>query len=363
MYLKTLTELDGISGNEETVSSYIMDICNPFLDLSRDSMYIDKLGNLIIFKKGTMNHRDKNDRNFRVMLCSHMDEIGLLITGHTDKGALRFRPVGAIDVKILPGMCLAVGEKHLSGVVGLKPLHLKKKEEGDKQIECKDLYIDIGAATKEEALAAVGKGEYAGFISEYEEYGKNRVKSKALDDRSGCCVLIEILKEHFEFDLYLCFSVQEEIGLRGAETAAYVIEPDIAVIVEGTTCSDILGVEIQDYATVSGEGAALTIKDNGTIPDKKLSGLIAVTADKYKIKMQYRQTTAASNDAASIQGSRKGVKVAALSIPCRYIHSPNSILDKRDLDSCRELLNKFLHELEKDKCTLLFSLIGGTSND
>ncbi len=346
-FLERLTTIDGVSGNEDEVRRYISETIVGFIDPASDRVETDTTGNLIIKKSGTK-------PRFKVMVCAHMDEVGLMITGYDDFGYLRFRTVGNIDQKILPGKRVRIGNAAINGIIGIKPVHFKKSgsavdHSANNINNPNKMYIDIGAQNRDEAHSRVKIGDYAAFDTSFEMLGDDCAKAKALDDRSGCSVLMDILKERYSFDLYACFTVQEEIGLRGSETAAYTIMPDVAFVIEGTTCFDVPNADEDEYATMLGRGTAITVMDKGCFPDRNLLSFIRATAHKYGLPMQYRQTTAASNDASSIQKSRSGVKVASLSVPCRYIHSPASVLSVRDLVSCRQFLDKILRELSDDQ--------------
>ncbi len=334
MILKNLTELCGVSGNEDEVREFII---NEIIN-DADSVKMDTMGNLIAFKKG-------KSSNFKVMLSAHMDEVGFMVTGYTENGSLKFSTVGGIDERILPGKRVLVGDKKLPGVIGCKPIHMQDKEERGKNIKIKNMYIDIGANNKEQAEKNAPLGEYIAFYSEYVEFGSDCIKAKALDDRVGCVALIESLKENHEFDLYCCFTVQEEVGLRGSAVAANIVKPDLAFVIEGTTCSDVAGIKEYDYSTELGKGAALTIMDRTSYADKDLVSFIYNAAIKNNINVQFKKTTSGGNDAGKIQQSNSGVKVASISVPCRYIHSPVSVMSKKDFESVKDVLKYTLKEL------------------
>lgn len=349
MILKELTELNGVSGNEESVREYILNIIKDYCD----EIKIDSIGNLIAFKKG-------RSSKHRIMLSAHMDEIGFIVTGYGENGTVKFNSVGGIDPRILPGKKVLIGEKQIPGVIGMKPIHLQEAADKEVNIKFKALYIDIGADKKEEAEKNAPLGEYIAFISEYVEMGDSCIKAKALDDRVGCAMIIEALKSNYEFDIFGCFTVQEEVGLRGSQVAANRVNPHLAIIIEGTTCSDVPGVAKHEYSTLLGEGAALTIMDRTTYSDKDLVDFIYQVGKKYKIPVQFKQTTTGGNDAGKIQQSGSGVKVASISVPCRYIHSPVSLMNKKDFESCNELLKKTLEELNTQ--SNLEKIIGGNIN-
>lgn len=332
--LKELTDINGISGDEGDVREYIKRQIEEYVDDTR----VDRIGNLIAYKKGKVS-------GFTVMLSAHMDEVGFIVTGFSENGNIKFKPVGGIDERILPGKRVLVGKKKIPGVIGSKPIHLLEKEEREKVVKIKNMYIDIGCDSKQCAEDLVKLGEYVSFFSEFTRLGNDIIKAKALDDRAGCAILIEILKQSFNFDVYACFTVQEEVGLRGAEVAAYAVNPDVAIVVEGTTCSDVPGVSRQNYSTELGKGAALTIMDRTSYADKSLVDFIYNTAKKNNIDVQFKQTATGGNDAGKIQTSRTGARVATISVPCRYIHSPVSMMSVKDFENCLKLVDVTLKEL------------------
>ena len=279
MLLKELTELNGVSGDEREVREFIKTNAKDY----SDDIKVDSMGNLICVKKG-------NNAKHKLMISAHMDEVGFMVTGYGEGGVLKFATVGGIDSRILLGKRLIVGDKKLGGIIGGKPIHLQSATERQNNVNMKNMYIDIGADSKEEAEKLVSIGEYAAFYSNYSNLGKNVIKAKALDDRVGCAILLDILREerYNNFDLYACFTVQEEVGLRGAEVVSYDIDPDIALVIEGTTCSDVLDVEDYEQSTILGEGAALTIMDRGAYSNKKLVEFLykmaKITIYQYNIK-------------------------------------------------------------------------------
>ncbi|NLI57257.1 MAG: M42 family metallopeptidase [Clostridium sp.] len=339
MLLKELTELNGVSGDEREVREFIKTNAKDY----SDDIKVDSMGNLICVKKG-------NNAKHKLMISAHMDEVGFMVTGYGEGGVLKFATVGGIDSRILLGKRLIVGDKKLEGIIGGKPIHLQSATERQNNVNMKNMYIDIGADSKEEAEKLVSIGEYAAFYSNYSNLGKNVIKAKALDDRVGCAILLDILREerYNNFDLYACFTVQEEVGLRGAEVVSYDIDPDIALVIEGTTCSDVLDVEDYEQSTILGEGAALTIMDRGAYSNKKLVEFLYTNGKNNNIPVQYKTTTTGGNDAGKIQTAKGGVVVASISVPCRYIHSPVSLMSKSDFDSCFKLVKMALDEFDKN---------------
>lgn len=330
-----LTKLDGISGDEQMVRQAILaDIRDKGLQTHTDS-----IGNLIVRAKTSQ------PGNFRVMLSAHMDEVGFMITGITDDGKLKFSTVGGMDPRILPGQQVRVGPKAIPGVIGYKSIHLQDKAERENAVKMKSLYIDIGAKDREQAEGFVTLGDYAAFAGEPVLFGNNRLKAKALDDRVGCVIQMELLKEVWPFELVACFTVQEEVGLRGARVAANGVQPDIAIILEGTTCADVPGVKDHEVSTALGKGPAISFADRTSIGDRELIDHFALTAQEEGIPYQWKQTVSGGNDAGRIQTSGKGVRVISISAPCRYIHSPVSCLDTKDFENMFKLVRAALYKL------------------
>lgn len=334
--LAELTKLDGISGDEQKVREFIIQNLDKSLQ-----HYTDNIGNLIV--KG----KSSGASNLKVMLAAHMDEVGFMVNKITDDGKLKFSAVGGIDSRILIGQHVRVGDDKIPGVIGYKSIHLQDKDERESAVELESLYIDIAAKNKENAEEFVNTGDYVAFSSEPVFFGENKIKAKALDDRAGCVVLMELLKEVWPFELYACFTVQEEVGLRGARVAANRVKPDVGIVLEGTTCADVPQVKKHEMSTVMGEGPTLSFADRTSIADRDLLSHFQKTAEEEGIPYQWKRTTTGGNDAGRIQTSGTGVKTLTVSVPCRYIHSPVSVLDISDLENMLNLVSKALHTLPK----------------
>ncbi|NLO99979.1 MAG: M42 family metallopeptidase [Clostridiaceae bacterium] len=332
--LKNLTALDGVSGEEKPVRDYIISKVKDYVD----DYYVDNLGNLITYKKGTGNGP-------KVMLDAHMDEVGLIITLINSDGLLKFRTIGGIEARVLVGKRVRIGENGVPGVIGYKPLHLQSSKERGGTVDKKQLTIDIGAKNKEQAESKVEIGDLAAFEYNPVEFGDNKLMAKALDDRVGCAVLIELLKHNYESDIYGCFTVQEEIGLKGAKTATFQVKPDLALILEGTTCYDVPDTKEYGMSTICGGGPALTIMDRSVITDKELVKHITDTAKVHGIPYQFKRTISGGTNAGRIQAGGTGVKVAIIALPCRYIHSPVSVMDIDDFENMIKLSKKVLETL------------------
>ncbi len=331
MLLKTLCETHGVSGDETRVREIIYKYIKPHVD----KVQIDIMGNMIAFKAG-------RDHSKKIMLCAHTDEVGLIISSVTDTGFLRFKAVGGIDGRVLVGKRVVVGKNNIVGVISLKAIHLQTQSEREGAVDIKSLYIDIGAKDKQEALSLVSLGDYAAFDTDFCEFGDDFYKAKALDDRCGCAILAELAECECEYDTYFCFTVQEEVGCRGAAICANKVNADIALILEATTCGAISGAMPHQEVTTPHGGGALSILDKGSYSDKKLTNKLYELAKKNNIAVQYKRTTMGGNDARAIQTALGGTKTCALSIPCRYLHSPVSTISKRDYASVKEIARLFI---------------------
>lgn len=325
--IKELSSLSGISGRENAVRDFIISQIKDYAEYS-----VDALGNLIVFKKG------RKPANHKVMIDAHMDEVGFIITSVTSEGFLRFAKVGGINTGVLTGRRIKVGEKGVSGVFGIKPIHLVDKSDENKLPDADDLYIDIGAKNKEEAEKYVRPGDSAWFDSEFVCFGDGFIKSKALDDRVGCAILIELIRGELEYDTWFSFSVQEEIGTRGAAVSAFGIAPEYAIVVETTTAADISGVKGEKRVCICGEGGTVSFMDRSTLYSKELFDRAFELAEKKNIRCQVKTTVAGGNDAGAIHKSRAGVKTLTVSVPCRYLHSPACVIKYDDAVSSLELI-------------------------
>lgn len=325
--IKKLCEINGISGRESLVAN---EVVNQIKDIA-DSYHVDNIGNVIAFKKGKATPKNK------IMLSAHTDEVGMIITGVTDDGMLRLATVGGVNSKVILGRSVYIYEKNIYGVIGTKAVHMQTADERKTAVEEDKLYIDIGAKDKEDALKHIALGDSVSFIGDYEEFGDGFIKAKAIDDRAGCAILIEIMKKDLEFDTYFAFSTQEEVGLRGAKVASYTVRPDIAIIVETTATGDVSGVTGADRVSVVGDGAVISYMDHSTIYDKGLYDLAFKLGKEKNIACQTKTKISGGNDAGAIHVSHEGVRTVAVSIPSKYIHSPASVVKKDDVIATYEM--------------------------
>lgn len=333
MLLEKLCNLPGPSGFEGKVRDFIIEEVRPYVD----EIKVDKMGNVIVHKKGN---------GKKVVLDAHMDEVGFIITGYNEDGTLKFSALGGINSKIIPSKVVLIGDEEIPGVIGVKPIHLQSGDERKKGLTYSDCAIDIGVNSKEEAKALVELGEYVIFDTYYEEFGEGLAKGRAFDDRMGCYVLIEALKENYDCDLYGVFTVQEEVGDRGAYTSSYGIMPDIGIALEGTICADMPSIEKRYWATYIGGGPAISIMDRTSIFNDDIAQDIMNIAEEKAIPYQRRRAIAGGNDAGAIIMAGKGAKVATISVPCRYIHSSISVASLADVENTKNLVIEYIKSLK-----------------
>lgn len=334
--LRELCLLNGVSGDEDKVRNYIISAIGGLCDYS-----VDNLGNLICFKKG------KKTPEKKLMVCAHMDEVGFIITSVRNDGTLSFEAVGGIEASSAMGKQVKVGKNLISGVIGSAAVHNLSKEQREKAPQLSGFYIDIGAANKEAAEKYASPGDCVYFDSEYTELGGSCVKSKAIDDRAGCAVMIKLMQQELEYDTYFVFNVQEEIGLRGAAVSAYSVQPDIAFVLEATTASDIDGVTGAKRVCALGGGPVVSFMDRSTMYDRELYRKAFETAENTGIPCQTKSMVAGGNDSGAIHISGKGVRTLAVSVPCRYLHSPSCVIDLKDFENTYRLVRELIKKAEE----------------
>lgn len=322
-----LCSLFGPSGLEDEVRSCIENEIRPYCD----KLYTDKVGNLIAFKKG------KKSTDKPLLFAAHMDEVGFMVQYISDDGYLYFGTLGGIDAGVIGGRRMVIGDNRLLGVVASKAVHLQKPEERGVCLPVHEMYIDIGCTSKDDAKKHVSVGDCGVFVPNFERFGDGFIKSKAIDDRFGCAVLCEMIKEEREYDTYFAFTVCEEVGCRGATTVAYALNPSIAVVIESTTAGDLPGVTPARRACEVGEGAVLSLMDGGTIYDRALYDKATELARQNGVKYQTKNTVAGGNDSRAFQTGATGSRVMAISAPVRYIHSASCVVKESDLAAVLEL--------------------------
>lgn len=333
--LETLCCLDGVSGGEEEIRDYILER----VMACADEIRTDAMGNLMVFKKGAVTPKQK------VMCCAHMDEVGLIITDITQEGYLHFDQAGGIDRRVLPGKRVYVGSDRVLGVVGCKAFHLTTPEQRKTIPAMKDMYIDIGASDRAQAEKLVRLGDLAAFDDTVVRFGDGLVKAKAIDDRTGCAVMLKLIESELPCDCWFAFTVQEEVGSRGATVAARSILPEIALVLEGTTAADIPTAKGPDKICRVGGGVVLPFMDRGTVYHSGLRRTLIRLAEEHDIPWQTKSVIAGGTDGSVIQRSGCGVQVAAVSVPVRNIHSPACVAKISECENQYNLTRHFLAEM------------------
>ncbi len=336
MLLLRLSDAPGVAGNEDAVRELLLEEIRPHVDEYR----VDSIGNLI----ATVRARDGVPQPHRVMLAAHMDEVGLMVVRIEKNGLLIFRAVGGIDPRVLLAKRVLVGKEAIPGVIGAKPIHLVTAEEEQQVIKVEQMYIDIGARSKEDAEAVVKVGDYAAFATRAQALGRT-VLGKAMDDRAGCAVLAELVRERYEVELVAAFTVQEEVGLRGARVAGYSVEPEVAIALEGTICDDLPHKKDVTPVTEMGKGPAITLMDRSVIADRRLVDLLVRTAEEEGLPYQFKSPGLGGTDAGAIHTTREGVPSAAVAVPARYLHTPVALLSLDDFEHTVALMKATLRHL------------------
>jgi len=324
-YLQALSEAVGVSGQEDAVRKIVLEAISGHVDTIR----IDPMGSVTAIKRGT------GDNLPRVMLAAHMDEIGFMVTGFDSNGLIRFTPLGGIDERILPALRVKIGTDGVQGVIIWTPIHKNREQKIVKQ---SNLRIDIGASNKDGVSSKVKKGDRIVFDSAFYEIGDDVLRGKAFDDRAGCSMLIDLLQgDNYPVDIVVAFTVQEEIGLRGALVAGNTLKPDMALILEGTTANDMPDPTADPDVASSpnptarmGAGPVLTVMDRSMIADPRLLNFMRATAEKNNIPYQLKTQLGGATDGGNIHTAGVGVPTSVVSLPCRYIHTPSAYLNKND---------------------------------
>ncbi len=335
--LRELSDAFGVSGFEDEVREIIRAKIAPFVD----TVDVDALGNLVAVRKG------KDDRV--LMLDAHMDEVGFIVKWVDDKGYVRFAPLGGWDERIVGGHRVVLrtrdGRKRI-GVIGSAPPHILSADERAKPIPMDKMFVDVGATSRQEASdLGVEIGDPFTIHYPFSEIAVGYVTGKALDDRAGCAVLIEtarrLEKTKLPMTTAFTFAFGEELGLRGATTAAFHIDPVLAIAVEGTIGADMPGIAEESQPTRLGRGPALSVADRSIVVSPKVVRTLEKLADLNSIPYQYKLPTYGSTDAGAIHLSRGGVLAGIVSVPCRFIHSPVSTLRLNDFENVIRLVTEF----------------------
>jgi putative aminopeptidase FrvX len=336
--LKEICELPGAPGYEKRIRDFVVELVGPLVDEVRT----DNLGNVIAVKKSKNNPEGK-----KVMVAAHMDEIGFIVTHIDDNGFVRFHTLGGFDPKTLTAQRVIIhGKKDLVGVMGSKPIHVMSPEEKTKLPKTTDFFIDLGMS-KEEVVKFVTIGDPITRDRELIEMG-DCVNCKSIDNRVAVFILIETLKllQNPSFDVYATFTVQEEVGLRGANVAAHGINPDFGIALDTTIAFDVPGAQPHEKITELGKGTAIKIMDASTICDYRMVAFMKQTADNHSIKWQPEILTAGGTDTAGVQRmGKQGAIAGAISIPTRHLHQVIEMAHKEDIANSILLLKACLEDM------------------
>jgi tetrahedral aminopeptidase len=329
--LEKLSNAQGVTGRENQVREHLSEMLKPVAD----EIKVDRMENIIAVKKGKSGAP-------KIMLAAHMDEVGLMVKNITKDGFIQFTKMGGIDDRILAAQKVVVFTKKETypGIVGAKPPHIQKEEERKKIMAYDDLFIDVGAENREDATKmGIAVGDPIAFDVTYTKLSRGTVLGKAFDNRAGCAAMVETMKMLKDVDctVYAVGTVQEEVGLRGSGTAAFAVDPDLAIAMDVTIAGDVPGVREIDTNVKLGKGPSLTVSDSGVITHPKIMRWILDTASEDQIPLQLESGLLGSTDAARISLTRQGIPAGTLSIPARYIHSPAGIINLVDLENTAKL--------------------------
>lgn len=309
--LKELCEINGTSGSEKKVREYILSKIS-----DKCKCTVTPLGCIIAEYTG------KKKPGNRLMISAHMDEVGLIITDINDDGTLSLDCVGGVSADAAAGRQIVL-ESGITGCIGTKAVHNLNSEERETPVDFYSLYIDIGAKNKADAEKYVSVGDNAYYTCGYHISEDGYVRSKAIDDRAGCAVMLAMILDDIpEYDCVFTFVTQEEIGLRGARTAAFTAAPDMAIVLEATTAADIPLSSGKDRCCILGNGPVVSYMDRSTMYDKEMFELSKTVAAENGLPWQTKSVVAGGNDSGAIHISRGGVRTMAISVPCRYLHTP-----------------------------------------
>ncbi|MCL1964531.1 MAG: M42 family peptidase [Firmicutes bacterium] len=335
MLLKELTACRGVSGSEGEIRARLKALAEERGGVCT----VDRMGNLIARKDG-------GDASApHVLLAAHMDEVGLIVTGVRDDGLLRYKPVGGIDPRVMVSKPVLLGDGRVPGVIGAKAIHLQSEADRDRVLDHDQLYIDIGAKAKAEAEKLCPPGTYAVFDSPPESFGEGMVVSRALDDRIGCLTLLSALSHGYRGHMICAFTVQEEVGLRGAKVLGHYLEHDLVIVLETTAANDVGDVPFEKQVCGVKKGVVISHMDATSIAHPRLRSVMESIAASAGIPHQPKRYLSGGNDAGALQRAGEAKPAVVLSVPCRYIHSPASVAAEMDIQAQADLTNAFLDAL------------------
>ncbi|WP_294185110.1 M42 family metallopeptidase [uncultured Clostridium sp.] len=334
MLLEKLCNSAGPSGNENETRKIIMNELGAFTE----NIDVDRMGNIIVYK-------NSSSSSLKVMVVSHMDEFSLIITGYNGDGTLRFLPVGYVDKNSLPCKTVRIGNKKIPGVIGIKPIHLQNRREVNKSLSCENMCIDIGAFSEKECRKIVSLGDLVVFDNKFSQFGNEFFEGKALNDRIGCSILVELLKENYKCNLYGVFNVQGRIGQRGIYAAAYNIKPDAAIILDTVNGTDEFETLDCSRTIKLKEGPVIPFKGGESIFDRGIVKSIRNQAANMDIPYQKTGDTQKEGELKAVNLAAESCKISAVLVPCRYMNSNISLCSKDDCHNTFNLLKNYLKKL------------------
>lgn len=329
--IKDLSEINAVCGNEDKIREFIVKY------IKADSVDIDTMGNLIAYKKGT-------DSSHAVIIASHMDESGFIVSGITEKGYLKFKNAGNIDPNTLISKKVVIGDNGVKGVIGMKAIHLQTREERKNTVPVQKLYIDIGASSKKNASKRVKIGDFVAFDTECVSVGQC-IKGKALSRACGISAILAVMEKECHYDIYFVFTVQKMIGARGADIISRRINADIVITIDTVSADDIYKNELKTVKL--GEGAVITYSDKFALYNRSLSDMTVETAKKYGIPYQKSIHYNGFSDAGPLQYGALGSKCINISIPCRYANTPVEMISAKDMACTELLLGKIIENIKQ----------------
>ncbi len=330
--LKILSETNSVSGDESAVRGIIMDSIKNDVD----EINVDTMGNIIAYKKG------KNS-NKKLAVTVNMDEPGFIVSDITEKGYIKFKSVGNIDPRKIISKKVVIGDNKVKGIIGMKAIHLQTKSERENVVSVSKLFIDIGAKNKTDAQKSVKKGDYITFATSFAQIGEN-VKGKALDRSGVCTALIDALKGEYPYDVYVLFLAQHEVGSRGAKIAAHRVDPDVILTLSSVDTTDMYGCDDNSGAVLGG-GVVINYADKAVIADKKLTDYMVECTKKAEIKNQVKVLKSSGSDGGAMQTAGDGTQCLNAVIPCRYSHSPISLMNMNDIENMTQYISLFLNKI------------------
>ncbi|MDR1100903.1 MAG: M42 family peptidase [Clostridiales bacterium] len=329
--INKLATVNGVSGNEDAVREIILNEAEQY----SDDITQDDIGNIICHKK--------RDNAPSIMLYAHMDEVGFIVSNVTPEGWIKFQPIGKVNSSVLLSKQVVIGSNMVRGVIAVRPKHLAKDDDG-KNTSISELFIDIGASNRQQALNHVALGDYIAFSSDYIEFGEEGIKAKALDSRVSCAVILDLMRDNYIYDMYYIFTSQEKIGYRGTQALDLATRPSLAIKIDGAECSDFPKSPDEKSIMKVGGGASISILDGNCVHDIEQVKNLYTYAIKHEINAQYKDISPAKNSNNFLNLKCGGIKTVSVNFPYRYMDSPSNVASKSDIKSVKDLIGGYLKD-------------------